>query len=417
MKNSVNGSSPHLPLTPTRTERTEKSEEALNVKSTGLSGSELVTNREYRVRLLDDVSSARSLPSPEGVAGSNSDLPVSVGAEPSIDSTLPAYEATSTVALRDTDGTTWLETPLGPAFEDGQLDLNKITPEMISSLTPQQRRELTDQLKTLQVDFEAEYSSGEQTQGTESADFYLANFLLGKEGGDKAAAQLFAANPEMLDGLLGSGQPMAPGEGSLAPLVRAISSNLDTVVDDMRSTNPDGEPWETRELEGLGTLMALDMEAGLYQKDEFGHITRRDPNHEDAAEIALRYTNALGARDDTEIGAFSGVMLNGLFKFFEETGLHGRDQGAFFQTMAGLLASGAAIASPVASFVVTLGAEIAGPDGAGSNNSTQFLGRLTSELKRSWAVQEGRGEITREQQNERETWFEIGLGQYIYGYD
>lgn len=198
--------------------------------------------------------------------------------------------------------------------------------------------------------------------------------------------------------------------GGSADLVKAISKNLDAVVSDMRATNNDGSPWENAELEGLGTLMALDMEAGQYHYDEGGYLRRDDPDFEQSRAIAERYLQALDPKDNTETGAFSGVMLNGLFKFFDRTGVRGKDQGTFFN----LLASGAAIVSPVASFLVTAASSIAGTDGRGAENPTQFLSQIKTQLLRSWEVDPN---LTSDQRQERQTWLEIGLGEYAFGYE
>lgn len=317
------------------------------------------------------------------------------------------YEFKEPATLEDTEGTVWEDTSLAGAVEDGELDLSQVTPEMIDELTPEQRRELAEQLKAQDIEFVSRNEDYGWGKHEEPADLALARALLNQEGGDVAAAQLFAANPQMLEDFLGSGQAVAPGVN--ADLVNAIADNLDVVVDDMRATQADGSPWETQELEGLGTLMALDMEASQYYYDEHGFLHKDDPDYEESLATAERFLEHLDPQNDQEIGAFNGVTVNGLFKFFDETGMNGREKGDFVN----LLSSAAAIYHPGAAFAITAMDAALNRDGE-VGDPTLFLGRVRAEILRDWAVE---GNLSYEERAERETWFEIGLGQYAFGYE
>lgn len=74
MINSVGGQSSNHPLSTSRAERSEKLEQALNdlkVKIPQLSSSEIAASRQYGMRMVDDISSARFLQAPDGGSGSD----------------------------------------------------------------------------------------------------------------------------------------------------------------------------------------------------------------------------------------------------------------------------------------------------------------------------------------------------------
>src|SRR5690606_20737594 len=141
--------------------------------------------------------------------------------EEQADARAETYEFGQPASLGNTASTSWGDTSLAPAVQDGRLDLGRVTPDMVRDLTPQQRRELTDQLKGQELEYLVRAESFGHGTRTEPADRALARSLVTQAGGGEAAAQLFAANPEMLNPFLGHAANMAPGAN--ADLVNAVA--------------------------------------------------------------------------------------------------------------------------------------------------------------------------------------------------
>jgi len=205
----------------------------------------------------------------------------------------------------------WGETSVGPAIHSGdRLNLQAVTPEMISGLGPSNRRSLLDGLPDgdRNTTYRTEDANGNSTEHSRREDLATTTARRMYASGDSSAfAETFAARPE-----------------SVLPWLDARSSgvltdNMDTILSDMRAT---GGIIDEREQRALGSLHES------YLRTHGGS----DPGAIQGSmqDLLRKYTergltdpagSGLGSREFAEqYGVLTGSMASGMARYMENVG-------------------------------------------------------------------------------------------------
>jgi hypothetical protein len=201
----------------------------------------------------------------------------------------------------------WKGTSLSGAMNGNTLDLNRVTPQMLKDLSPDNRKTFMGILGAKKFDVEVYNGAGKLKSGglifgrTSKVDGATAFAMKMWASGDSTAfAKTFAAAPEKV-------MPHLTGNGSRV----LTAENMALIMNEMRtSQTASGKPgYDPAELNAMGSLVQkyLERNAG------------KDPAKNKAAvEQLMREVNRTMPFTPENAGVFTGTLISGMMKHFDQ---------------------------------------------------------------------------------------------------
>jgi len=212
-------------------------------------------------------------------------------------------------------GPGWANTSLGPAMEGNVLHLNRITPEMLKNLSPDNLNGFMDTWMAGR-----DFSVSVNGRNTELNGATAIAAMAWASGDSVAFAKAFAAAPDhVLEYLTGNGARVLTAE-NMALIMREMGASAD-----YWSGKKAG--FETGELDALGSLVQIYLEKNAGDDPQAVVAAIEQLISEVGCSMPFTPENA---------GAFNGVLISGMLKHFDAINASDATRNSIINGLAGV---------------------------------------------------------------------------------